>query len=131
MNRLAAEYCDGVTMQEKFLAYHHLTFTNELPISPNIGCLECMVDYSFAVMDGNQTPISKNEVDEKGVPFTPELETFMESYGYELANFFNGHPSALLEYLDRDGPAMWYIHNNRLSGNFADHTTHAVDVQNV
>jgi hypothetical protein len=59
MNRLAVEYCDGITMQEKFLAYHHLTFTNELPISPNIGCLECMVDYSFAVMDGNQNPISK------------------------------------------------------------------------
>ncbi|WP_271397105.1 hypothetical protein [Salinicoccus roseus] len=131
MNRLAAEHCDGITMQEKFLAYHHLTFTNELPISPNIGCLECMVDYSFAVMDGNQEPISKNEVDQKGVPFTPELETFMESYAYELANFFNGHPSALLEYLDREGPAMMYIHNNRLSGNFADHTTHSVDVQNI
>lgn len=131
MNRLAAEHCDGITMQEKFLAYHHLTFTNELAISPNIGCLECMVYYSFAVMDGNQEPISKNEVDEKGVPFTPELETFMESYAYELANFFNGHPSALLEYLDREGPAMMYIHNNRLSGNFEDHTTHAVDVESI
>lgn len=131
MNRLAVEYCDDITIQEKFLAYHHLTFTNELAISPNIVCHECMVYYSFAVMDGNQDPISKNEVDEKGVPFTPELETFMESYAYELANFFNGHPSALLEYLDRDGPAMMYIHNNRLSGNFADHTTHAVDVQNI
>ncbi|CAM2944472.1 hypothetical protein [Salinicoccus roseus] len=131
MNRLAAEYCDGITMQEKFLAYHHLTFTNELPIPSNIGCLECMVDYSFAVMDGNQEPISKNEVDQKGVPFSPELETFMESYAYELANFFNGHPSALLEYLDRDGPAMWNIHDNRLSGNYADHTTHSVDVQNI
>ncbi|WP_271400481.1 hypothetical protein [Salinicoccus roseus] len=131
MNRLAAEHCDGITMQEKFLAYHHLTFTNELPISPNIGCLECMVDYSFAVKDGTQEPISKNEVDQKGVPFTPELETFMESYAYELANFFNGHPSMLLEYLDRDGPAMWQIHDNRLSGNFTDHTTHTVDVQNI
>ncbi|WP_342388886.1 hypothetical protein [Salinicoccus bachuensis] len=131
MNRLAAEYCDGVTMQEKFLAYHHLNFTNELPISPNIGCLKCMVDYSFAVMDGSQEPIGINEMDAKGAPFTPELGTFLESYAYELANFFNGHPNRLMEYIGQQSLAMSYIHNNNISGNYADHTTHAVDVQNI
>lgn len=131
MNRLAAEHCDGITMQQKFLAYHHLNFINILPISPNIGCLECMVDYSFAVMDDTQEPISINEMDTKGTPFTPGLDTFMESYAYELANFFNGHPNRLMDYISQDSPAISYLGNNRASGNFADHTTHSVDVQNI
>ncbi|MHC0552614.1 hypothetical protein [Salinicoccus sp. CNSTN-B1] len=131
MNRLAAEHCEGITMQQKFLAYHHLNFTNVLPISPNIGCLECMVDYSFAVMDGTQEPISINEMDKKGAPFTPDLDTFMESYAYELANFFNGHPNRLMDYIGQDSPAISYLDNNRASGNFADHTTHSVDVQSI
>ncbi|GAA3719562.1 hypothetical protein GCM10022378_07180 [Salinicoccus jeotgali] len=131
MNRLAADHCEDITMQQKFLAYHHLNFINILTISPNIGCLECMVDYSFAVIDGTQEPISINEMDTKGAPFTPNLETFMESYAYELANFFNGHPNRLMDYISQDGPAISYLDNNRTSGSFADHTTHSVDVQNI
>ncbi|MFC3419920.1 hypothetical protein ACFOLA_10565 [Salinicoccus hispanicus] len=131
MSRLDPQYCNGLTLQQKFLAYHALAFRNKLPTSPNIGCFECMVDYSFAVMDGDQEYIQIPEMDGKGAPFMPGIQTFMISYANELANYFNGHPARLPEYIDRDSPAMTYLSNNRASGNYADHTTHAVEIEDI
>ena len=125
--------CEGVPTADRFQAYKDLVRDGTLPQAPGSGCLPCAVKYSFEVKYGESRDIEAetSEVPQDGKTYTGSPESLVTTYLFSLPEYYNGADERTLDYLLPGSDAYSQLVDNKASGNFRDHMTYSVFIDEV